>query len=91
MNMERPARKRRQSLKGEVDITPFPALCGNDREAMMRYKSDLWRILNADPLELFWQDDVTGLWRLRKPEELSYSIRGAVKSLHRNKEGESIL
>lgn len=85
--MERPARKRKPNQKGEIAITPYPALCGNDKEAMMRYKSDLWIIIKADPLELFWHDNETGLWRLRKPDELSYSIRGAVKSLHRNKEG----
>lgn len=85
--MERPAKRKKKSLKGEIPITPFPTLNGNNREALEQYKRELWLILNADPLEMFWLDDATGLWRLRAPDELPYSIRGAVKSLHRNKEG----
>lgn len=86
--MERPAKSKskRGSLKGELLITPFPTLNGTDRDALEKYKRELWNIFTADPLELFWQDN-KGLWRLRTPEQLSYRIRGAVKSLHRNKEG----
>ena len=84
--MERPAKRKKGSLEGELLITPFPTLNGTDREALEKYKRELWNILTADPLELFRQDD-KGLWRLRTPEQLSYRIRGAVKSLHRNREG----
>lgn len=85
--MERPAKRKEKSLKGEITITPFPTLNGNNREALEQYKRELWLILKADPLEMFWQDETTGLWRLRTPDQLPYRIRVAIKSLHRNKEG----
>lgn len=85
--MERPAKRKKRSLKGEIPITPFPNLNGNNREALEQYKRELWLILKADPLEMFWQDEATGLWRLRTPDQLPYRIRVAIKSLHRNEEG----
>lgn len=87
--MIKPAKRSssRISLKGEIPISPFPTLNGQGRESLERYKEDLWLIVHADPLEMFWEDEVTHLWRLRKPDNLPYRIRVAIKSLHRNKEG----
>lgn len=65
---------------------PLATAIPSTEEARAILEDRLVRIIQADPLELYWQDD-DGHWHLRRPDELSRNMRMVVKSVHRTKYG----
>lgn len=84
--MGRAVKSKKRTLRGRIEISPYPTLCGNSREEMERYKWELFQIVCADYRKLYYLD-YQGIWRLRTPEQLAERERIATKYLHRDKEG----
>lgn len=77
------AKQRRRAV---IELSSFPNPIGLEGEELENALKRLCLILEADPLEM-WREDDKGLLHLRQPHQLPLSIRPAIKALHRDKEG----
>lgn len=77
---------RKQVKEAVIELSPFPNPIGLEGEELDNALKRLCLILEADPLEMFREDD-KGLLHLLPPHQIPLFLQPAIKALHRDKEG----
>lgn len=83
-DQNRPMKK--QVKEAVIELSPFPNPKGLEGEELENALCNLWLIIKADPLEMYWEDE-RGIWHLRTPQEIPPRLRPFIKSIHYTKQG----